>query len=103
VEYKVGDVTFDGVHFVEESGTPLLLEAKGEGYAKLFKDMIDKKFFEGVEELLEQAGRQEKAAKAVGARLVWAVAEEEAAVIMRSILEGADMSGVPVWHVPMPK
>jgi hypothetical protein len=71
-------VDFDGF----QNG--VLLEVKGPGYKKLLQKMHGKPWFEGVDEMLDQAERQLRAAR--GAPIRWYFAEREVADVMRELL-----------------
>ena len=92
---KNGGVKLDGF----EEG--LLLDAKGPGFANKFNDDLSpKKWFapSGARALMEQAGRQFKAAKGVPIR--WHVAEKKAADAIRKLLKDAGVEGIEVVHTP---
>ncbi|NNB99047.1 hypothetical protein HI113_34645 [Corallococcus exiguus] len=92
---KSGDdeVDFDGYDLVDD----LLLEAKGEGYAKFIKDdMTLKEFFKGFDKVLAQAERQVNAAG--GRRIRWIVAEERFAELLRAAFQ---QNKVPIEVVPI--
>jgi hypothetical protein len=72
----------------------VLLEVKGPGYKALLKKMQDKPWFEGVEEMLDQAQRQFKAAQ--GTPLQWHFAEREVADLVRRLLEKKGLDEIKV-------
>ncbi len=73
----------------------MLLEVKGPGYKALLEKMQGKPWFEGVEEMLEQARRQFKAAN--GTPIQWHFAEREVADFMRGQFQnkGLDIEVIP--------
>jgi hypothetical protein len=86
------EVDFDGF----DQG--VLIEAKGTGYAKwIDKDLDFVGFFEGRNQMLEQARRQFKAAN--GTPIRWIVAEEKLAGALRKMFEGYGLK-IEVVHVP---
>jgi hypothetical protein len=92
---KSGGVRFDGF----KDG--VLLEAKGPGYANKFLDDLDPEYWfehSGAQELVDQALRQERAAK--GIPIVWHVAEAKAAEAIRLLLKRERVRGVTVVHTP---
>lgn len=92
-EYVVDGVAFDG--FAE--GT--LLDAKGPGYENFLDENGEwKPFFEGQEELVNQAQRQLDAAG--DTPVEWRVAEERAAEAIDRLLDGAGLGDIEVVHVP---
>ncbi|WP_434301483.1 restriction endonuclease fold toxin 5 domain-containing protein [Corallococcus exiguus] len=96
---KVGDeeVDFDGYDLVDD----LLLEAKGEGYAKFLEnDAQMKKFFTGFDGLRAQARRQ--LALAGGKRIRWIVAEQPFADFLRAAFSRLRFK-IEVVHIsPLP-
>jgi hypothetical protein len=90
------EVDFDGF----DQG--VLLEAKGTGYAKwVDKDLDFVEFFEGRNQMLEQAKRQFKAAQ--GTPIRWIVAEEKLAGALRKMFKEARLP-IEVVHVsPAPR
>ncbi|MFP2912019.1 Tox-REase-5 domain-containing protein, partial [Pyxidicoccus sp. 3LFB2] len=98
--YWLGEVGRKGVRFDGfEAG--VLLDTRGPGLASRFnEDLSPKPWFArwGVKELLEQARRQHTAARGVGARVRWHVAEERAARAVRKLLEANQLSEVEVVH-----
>jgi hypothetical protein len=108
--YHVGTVEFDGyvpkdstlVHVENLEG--VLLDAKGKGYARFFKENLKpQEWFEktGALKLVEQAKRQVEAAAGTGARIRWHVAEEHAAKAIQQLLEEGKVKGVDVVYTPM--
>ncbi|CAM4520769.1 restriction endonuclease fold toxin 5 domain-containing protein [Corallococcus exiguus] len=76
------EVDFDGYDLVDD----LLLEAKGEGYAKFIQEnMSQKEFFRGFDKVIDQARRQ--VIVAGGRRIRWIVAEERFATFLRKAFE----------------
>ncbi|WNG32445.1 hypothetical protein F0U61_01590 [Archangium violaceum] len=63
----------------------VLLEVKGPGYQELLRKMQGKQWFDGLEEMLDQAERQFRAAK--GTPIEWHFAEREVADLVRNLLE----------------
>ncbi|WP_224372956.1 restriction endonuclease fold toxin 5 domain-containing protein [Hyalangium versicolor] len=91
---KVGgkEVDFDGF---DRRG---LIEAKGTGYAKwIDQDLNFVEFFEGRDQMLEQARRQFKAAN--GTPIRWIVAEERLAGALRKMFALSKLK-IEVIHVP---
>ena len=88
-------VDFDGFN------NDVLLEIKGPGYQKLLKKMHGKPWFEGIEEMLDQAQRQFEAAK--GVPIEWHFAEREVANLMRKLFKGEEFSEIKVIHTPQRK
>jgi hypothetical protein len=94
VGHVVNGVKFDGY----SGGT--LIDAKGPGYAKF----VDKKtgtfhpWYQGSQDLLDQASRQTQAAG--NTPIEWHVAEEEAANSIRALLQDAGYHSITVKHVP---
>ena len=93
---RAGGVKFDGFK------DSVLLEAKGLGYAKFFKGLKPKEWFQnsGAKALIEQADRQRKKVKGMGLRIEWHVAEAEAAEAIQRLLRGARIEGITVLHTP---
>jgi len=86
------EVDFDGF----DQG--VLLEAKGTGYAKwVDKELNFVEFFEGRNQMLQQARRQFKAAN--GTPIRWIVAEEKLAGALRKLFKGAKLP-IEVIHEP---
>ncbi|WP_309892560.1 Tox-REase-5 domain-containing protein [Archangium sp.] len=79
----------------------VLLEVKGPGYQKLLEKMQGKPWFEGVEEMLEQAKRQFAAAK--GVPIEWHFAESEVADLMRKLFKRERLREIKVIHPPQRK
>ncbi|HZI05716.1 MAG TPA: Tox-REase-5 domain-containing protein, partial [Archangium sp.] len=63
----------------------VLMEVKGPGYQQLLKKMQGKPWFEGVEEMLDQADRQLKAAASTP--IQWHFAEQAVADVMRELFQ----------------
>ncbi|HZH77695.1 MAG TPA: Tox-REase-5 domain-containing protein [Archangium sp.] len=80
----------------------MLLQAKGTGYAKwVDEDLNFVEFFEGRNQMLEQAKRQFKAAQ--GTLIRWIVAEEKLAGALRKMFKEARLP-IEVVHVsPAPR
>ncbi|HLL55470.1 MAG TPA: Tox-REase-5 domain-containing protein [Myxococcaceae bacterium] len=107
--YMVEDVEFDGylagddVLIHVENGGGVLLDAKGKGYQRFFKDDLSpQKWFKntGMQKLLDQASRQVEAAR--GIRIRWHVAEEKAAAAIKKLLFDEGFSSkIEVVHTPM--
>ncbi len=76
----------------------LLLELKGTGYLKLLQKMYGKPWFTGMEEMIEQAQRQLKAAR--GTPIQWHFAEREVADLMRKLFKEKDLGRIKVVHTP---
>jgi hypothetical protein len=76
----------------------VLLEAKGPGYRELFKRMGSKEWFEGAQEMLNQARRQFRAAQ--GRPIQWHFAEREVADAMRALFQEKNLNGIQVIHTP---
>jgi hypothetical protein len=74
----------------------VLLEVKGPGYLELLEKMQGKPWFEGVEEMLDQAQRQFKAAGSTP--IQWHFAESEVADIMRKLFKGKGLREIKVIH-----
>lgn len=72
----------------------VLLEVKGPGYEALLKKMQGKPWFEGIEEMLDQAQRQFKAAQ--GTPIHWHFAEREVAELIRSLLKKKGLDEIKV-------
>ncbi|WP_338281955.1 restriction endonuclease fold toxin 5 domain-containing protein [Corallococcus caeni] len=92
---KQGDeeVDFDGFDPKED----LLLEAKGEGYAKFIQEnMTLKEFYRGFDKILAQAGRQYALAR--GMRVRWIVAEERFARLLHRAFEDLGYKTFEVVH-----
>ncbi|MFE8604208.1 Tox-REase-5 domain-containing protein [Archangium violaceum] len=79
----------------------VLLEVKGPGYKALLEKMYGKRWFEGVEEMLDQAKRQNKAS---GSTLIqWHFAEKEVADLMRALFEENQLGRIKVTHPQHPE
>jgi hypothetical protein len=91
--YAVGGVKFDGF----DGGA--LLEAKGPGYATFVRNGDFQPFFEGRQELLDQASRQLNA-PGRSHSIIWHVAEPEAAAAMRKLLQDNGYGAIRVKHTP---
>jgi hypothetical protein len=76
----------------------VLLEAKGPGYKALLEKMHGKKWFKGLDEMLEQAERQLRAAN--GTPIQWHFAEREVADIVRKLLQENEFDTIKVVHTP---
>ena len=106
--YVVDGVEFDGylagddVLLHVEDGGGVLLDAKGKGYQKFFKDDLSPQDWfknKGGKKLRDQAERQIEAAG--GIRIRWHVAEEKAAAAIKALL-GRDLGPhIEVVHTPM--
>ena len=72
----------------------VLLEVKGPGYKALLRKMHGKPWFEGVEEMLDQAQRQFSAAR--GTPLQWHFAEPEVADLIRKLFKDNRLSRIKV-------
>jgi hypothetical protein len=83
--YFIGETEFDG-YLADEK---VLLEAKGEGYAKFFNDNLKTPgWYGGANKMFDQAKRQADAAKPSGAKVRWHFAERRTAEAMKKMLEG---------------
>ncbi|MDC0710277.1 restriction endonuclease fold toxin 5 domain-containing protein [Stigmatella sp. ncwal1] len=93
VKWGNKEVDFDGF----DQG--VLLEAKGTGYAKWVdnKELNFVEFFEGRNQMLEQARRQFKAAN--GTPIRWIIAEEKLASALKKMFREARLS-IEVVHIP---
>jgi len=92
---KLGDkyVKFDGF----DQG--VLIETKATGYAKwVDPDFNFVGYFEGRNQMLEQANRQFDAAN--GTPIRWIVAEEKLAGALRKLFRENDLTDIEVLHVP---
>ncbi|QRK10799.1 hypothetical protein JQX13_12435 [Archangium violaceum] len=92
---RTGPGPKDYVHF-DGFKDGVLIEVKGPGYKKLLEKMQGKQWFEGVEEMLEQAERQVKAAR--GTPIQWHFAEREVADFMRELLKQQNSGSIKVIH-----
>jgi hypothetical protein len=95
----IGKVEFDGFNGKE------LLEAKGASYKHfLMKDGTVQPWFlagKGLEGLMEQAGKQLRAAKTLKLPLVWHVAEAEFASFLRKFFGSSELGNIDVrWKSP---
>jgi hypothetical protein len=79
----------------------VLLEIKGPGYQQLLEKMRGKPWFEGIEEMLDQARRQRTAAK--GVPIQWHFAEREVADLMRVLFQSERLREIKVIHTPQRK
>ena len=77
-----------------------LLEAKGPGYEELLRKMHGKPWFEGLDQLLEQARRQLRAAQ--GVPLEWHVAERKLADLLRDLFREENLDRIRVIPTPSP-
>ncbi|WNG42939.1 hypothetical protein F0U60_01635 [Archangium minus] len=73
----------------------VLLEVKGPGYRQLLKKMQGRPWFEGVEEMLDQAERQLKAAGSTP--LQWHFAEQEVADLMRRRFQSKNLDRIEIF------
>jgi len=96
--YFIGETEFDGYLANEK----VLLEAKGEGYAKFFDPRLNSEgWYQGAKKMFEQAKRQVDAAKATGSRVRWHFAERRAADAMRKMFESEDKTrAIEVFYTP---
>ena len=90
--YVLDGIKFDG--FKEG----LLLDAKGPGYAKFVKNGTFRDWFDGAEDLVEQAANQTRAA--AGAPITWHVAEEAAVPAIQNLLQRNGFGSIRVVHTP---
>ena len=95
--YQVGDVKFDAFRDGK------LIEAKGQGY----EAFVEKKgpptfreWFTKANDLVRQAERQARVAKAAGLPVQWEVAEPRFAAALRQLFRDAGVKGVTVVCVP---
>ncbi|OJT25585.1 hypothetical protein BO221_06850 [Archangium sp. Cb G35] len=72
----------------------VLLEVKGPGYKALLEKMYGKRWFEGLNEMLEQAKRQLKAAGSTP--IQWHFAEQEVADLMRKLFKANRLDRIEV-------
>ncbi len=72
----------------------VLLEVKGPGYKTLLKKMHGKPWFEGLDEMLDQADRQLKAAGS--SPIQWHFAESEVAALMRKLFKANRLDRIEV-------
>jgi hypothetical protein len=92
-----GGVKFDGF------SDGVLKEAKGPGYAKMFSDNLEPKGWfrrTGATDLVEQANRQARVARARGVRIEWHVAEEKVARALRELLRAEPVPEITILHTP---
>ncbi|HLL56102.1 MAG TPA: Tox-REase-5 domain-containing protein [Myxococcaceae bacterium] len=96
--YFVGETEFDG-YLADEK---VLLEAKGEGYAKFFDETLNtEQWYGGARKMLDQARRQAEAARPSGAKVRWHFAERRTAEAMKKMFEGDDRAeGIEVVYTP---
>jgi hypothetical protein len=90
--YIVNGVKFDGL--VEG----VLVDAKGPGYASFVKDGRFRSWFDGADDLVDQAERQLRVAE--GAPITWHVAEEEVVPAIRALLTESGYGSINVIHTP---
>jgi hypothetical protein len=90
--YYVDGIKFDG--FTDG----VLIEAKGPGYAKFLRHGEFPDWFDGAQDMVEQAQRQLRVAK--GVPVTWVVAEPEAAAAIRRLLAERGIIGITIKHVP---
>lgn len=96
--YKVcrdGDcVNFDG--YDPKTGT--LLEAKGREYQKWFDENLNPKyrFYEGLDDMLEQAVRQKRVAGGLPIR--WHVAEPRMVAVLRKYFDSRGLQSIEVVY-----
>jgi hypothetical protein len=76
----------------------VLLEVKGPGYRELLKKMHGKPWFEGIEEMIDQAKRQSRAANETPVQ--WHFAEREVADIMRIRFQREGLEQIQVLPPP---
>ena len=74
----------------------VLLEVKGPGYQKLFRKMNGKKWFEGLDDMLAQAKKQNTAVKDVSVQ--WHFAEQEVADLIRRLFLQENLDNIQVIH-----
>jgi restriction endonuclease fold toxin 5 of polymorphic toxin system len=88
---------FDGFDFDQR----LLLETKGLGYDKHFKENLEPKdYFRGAERLVRQAQRQYRVAGGISIR--WHVAEPRMVDILKKLFKANDVVGIDVVYTPPP-
>lgn len=91
--YKVGGVKFDGY----KDG--VLLEAKGPGYTKFFKQGDEPEdWFQGAQAMIDQARRQTDVAE--GIRIEWHFAEREVTQAMAKLFRESGLGRIRVVHTP---
>jgi hypothetical protein len=76
----------------------VLLEVKGPGYRQLLERMGGRRWFQGVDEMLEQARRQIDAAN--DTPIQWHFAEREVADFMRELFQKRNLGRIKVVHTP---
>jgi hypothetical protein len=91
--YFVDGVKFDGV---ANGG---LIDAKGPGYANFVKNGRFRHWFNGADELVEQAQRQVRAAN--GTPIRWHVAEADAVTAIRNLFADSGITGIDIIHTPV--
>ncbi|NTX01805.1 hypothetical protein HUA75_08535 [Myxococcus sp. CA040A] len=91
-----GGVKFDGF----EKG--VLLEAKGQGYARFFEGLDPKEWFRhsGAKGLVDQARRQSEKVRGLGFSIRWHVAEQQAAGAIEKLLMRNRIKGIEVVCTP---
>lgn len=89
--YEVGGVRFDGIV------NGVLVEAKGPGYAELFRQ----RWFRGWGKLVTQA-RNQLLAVPKGTSITWHVAEKEAADALRALFQRRGIDITVVFTPPVP-
>ncbi len=96
--YFVGDTEFDG-YLADEN---VLLEAKGEGYAKFFDERLKTEdWYKGAKKMFDQAKRQATAAKPTGSRVRWHFAERRTAEAMQEVFGNEDETrSIEVVYTP---
>jgi hypothetical protein len=77
----------------------VLLEVKGPGYRELIRKMHGRDWFQGVEEMSEQARRQFRAAN--GTPIQWHFAEREVADLVRALFQNNNLGNITVTHTPV--
>ncbi|HBH54713.1 MAG TPA: hypothetical protein DDY91_22755, partial [Planctomycetaceae bacterium] len=90
--YFVDGVKFDGV----ANGD--LIDAKGPGYANFVKNGWFRHWFNGADELVEQAQRQVRAAN--GTPIRWHVAEADAVTAIRNLFADSGITGSSTTIIP---
>jgi hypothetical protein len=91
--YSLGGVKFDGF----TNGT--LVDAKGPGYSQFIENGQFAAWYRGKDELLDQANRQIKAAEGRHP-IVWHVAESDAFIVIRDLLQSKGFNAITVKHTP---
>ena len=74
------------------------MEAKGPGYGIGVKNGRFEKWFEGAGALVKEARGQ--LAAAPGTKIIWHVAEEEAATAIRTLFKESGITGIDVVYTP---